>query len=114
MTSLYLCEWPGCVGQLAVYYVDQGETHRPVCVDHCAQAEASGGRCSSIETVDPLKVPHKPPTQRDRNPPEASNQAYSPLGPGPMPSRPPLREAFANLATALLETAKLEVERWRK
>lgn len=110
----YYCDWPvgGSVcGKEAKWFIDQGSSHRPVCAEH-----ATGNECHKLGLVDPAKVPHKWPTQAERAA-QADEKPQFISGitePPPRPSRPPLRDVMADLAAALLETAKEKVEDWRK
>lgn len=118
----YRCDWPNCEPpRRAVAFVDQGETHRPVCAMHADYVvDNELGRVVGIEQIDPKKVPRKVPTQAERE--RAPAPSEPPIDEverhtqptDTRPSRPPLREAFANLAAALLDSAKEEVERWRR
>lgn len=111
----FSCDWPGqygVCGEKAEKYVDQGSTHRPVCEVHAQVAiRTSGLSCPHINLIDPEKVPKKTPTQAEWKLLSEKNASAPPPA---MPSRPPLREAFADLGAALLELAKGRLEDWRK
>lgn len=119
--SEYECDWPQCEykGEWAHSFVDTDDIHRPVCRAHALEARSVGAIVRPISEVQDVKVPKKPQTQAEQ---ERQWQSFREqpevrrfFGEDPSrPSRPPLREAFANLAGALLDKAKEEVERWRK
>jgi hypothetical protein len=115
----YTCDWPGLAGGAcgapAVRYIDHGSVHRPVCAEHARTASqvSLDTSCPFIELVDPAKVPKKTPTQVER----VKSQELPPASPSiphpAMPSRPPLRQAVAELGAALLDLAKGKLEDWR-
>jgi hypothetical protein len=106
----------GVCGKPAEFFHDGGMYHRPLCSE-CAAAR--GTRLvpyPPISVVDPAKVPFScggfvddRPDRED--PPVGHSGPPPPLQPL---SRPPLREAFADLATALLLKGQEVIEDWRR
>jgi len=123
------CDWPingvAC-GKPAQWFIEVDGVHRPLC-DECtgyaariAEASNTPLHFEPIDGVDAERIPKKIPTQAERMgigyppPPKTSPSIPPALDPEPRPSRPPLRQALADLAGALLEEAQKGVERWRR
>lgn len=134
----YRCERPGSspdgsCGKPATRFFDGGTYHRPIC-DDCGKGmlDQLQPHIRLIKFVDPAKVPFlERRTESERRVPRRDPEpatTYTPVEPEtlkaevempaesvaePMPSRPPLRAAFADLAVAVLRLAAKKVEEMR-
>jgi hypothetical protein len=132
----YTCDSPRngvACGAPAISFYDGGSYHRPLCID-CGHLhyESKGKMVHPISSVDPEKAPQKPSVQtEDRRVPRRESAASFPpqpiheqpsASPGPpfgyqppaAASRPPLKTAFAELATTLLMIARDKIEQWSR
>jgi hypothetical protein len=135
MSSIWVCDWPNggkqC-GAEASWFLDQGSTHRPVC-GRCLNLVPQPCDHRAIIAIDPTKVPGPtfvappdpwagPRTVHTSGAAFISDRPANPPGPPPgfgamppaQPSRPPLKDAFADLASALLALGLSKVDEWRK
>jgi hypothetical protein len=125
---MWPCDWPDggkqC-GAEAPWFLDQGTTHRPICTACLAKVTPQPADHFNIGVIDPTKVPGPGfILDRSANPPPPPVNPVTPPGwrlswersekPTPQPSRPPLKDAFADLASALLDLGLKKVDEWRK
>lgn len=138
----WVCDWPDggkqC-GKPAEWYLAGVLTDRPICTACLAKVTPQPVNHYSIEHIDPKRVPgstYEPPI----GPPDpwagmrsvhtsgfvstgpaiplqsvGDGRAHnSPPAEPAAPSRPPLKDAFADLASALLDLGLTKVAEWRK
>ena len=124
-------------GKQAFWFTDGGQYHRPLCAGHSEQTQALLKLRQPIGLIDPAKVPQKLPTQEEQarlgdhwivhegatvqttgaQPPFVRNPMFQPLEPVDVPpsvapplSRPPLKDALADVALAFLGFVKKKIE----
>lgn len=143
MSSIWVCDWPNggkqC-GAEAEWFISGVNSDRPICTACLARVTPQPANHYSIQDIDPKRVPgptfvappdpwagSRPfvPPERPANPPAASgpqkiytsgfiNPAPQPPAEPAAPSRPPLKDAFADLASALLSLGIEKITDWRK
>lgn len=114
----FTCDWPkgrGVCGAPAVAYVNQGPTHRPIC-RACQDLVPTPYTWGAIEQIDPTRVPgptfvhpREPDAPPDPIPLNVENPNLG-VSAEPQTSRPPLGEAFADLALAAMRWAQRKLE----
>ena len=117
----WVCDWPDggkqC-GKPAEWYISSPLSDRPICTGCLGKVTPQPANHYSIEHIDPKRVPgptYEPPADpwaATRIPLQSvgGDQTYN----SPGPSRPPLKDAFADLASALLDLGIKKIEDWRK
>jgi hypothetical protein len=123
---MYTCDWPasgGVCGKQAFWFANGGAYHRPLCVEHSLEYQGSRSDVRRIDEIDPAKVPQKILTQAERKRltgvrrngrpfPDVFTAADAAPPPSVAPplSRPPLREALADVAISFLRNLKKKLD----